>query len=375
MNPREIYYLLGKCLVMDDFPGFKEEVSGLTGREDFPWEAFVSAGSNHLVLPALYYKFRTCGLPEVFPPELRDHLEGIFLLNQTRNKSILDQAVEINTELRNAGIRPVFIKGVASLFLGIYAHPAERMLWDIDCVIPGSQARDAVEILRKEGYTHRAYRDEDLPIMHHFPTLSRAGLPAPVDLHFRPVAGGFGSLLHGWEDRTVMAGDADGGPIETVDPADLALLNFLHSQVQDHGDYYARVSLKNLYEFYRLNRSRDPLSGIPLPKGGIYRKLENYRALAGRTFTPDPGRVMPGGIRTRLFLRRFDLNKSSRAYYLVSRSSRQLLFQSAYYLKLLSRAMVQKKYRRYVLVRMGDRAWPRSHFIHLRRRFGRAPNR
>ena len=364
-----MYYLLGRCLVLDDFSVFQEEISRLLRQRDFPWETFVFTGSNHLVLPALYHKFFTCGLLDQLPRDLCAHLEIIFRLNEKRNQQILKQAVEMNRVFRSAGISPVFIKGVASLVRGIYTHPAERMLSDIDCVFSRSEVYDAVEILRKEGYTHANYREEDLPLMHHFPTLTGPGSVVPVDLHFAPVAGGYSRYLRSWEDRTTVVDDFPVAEMMVPGLEDMAVLNFLHSQIQDHGDYYAKVSLKNLYEFYQITRSGGLPSLNPSKRGRIAGKLENYAALAERTFYPVSSRTKQYSRGTRMFLHRFDLNKSSKFYSGLSRIGRHLLFQAAYYLKLLFQAVLQRKYRRYVFVRIRDRVWLRSHLRHLRRKF------
>jgi len=374
MKPREIYYLLGRCLVMDDFPEFQEEISRQLSQKDFPWETFVFTGSNHLVLPALYYKFHACGLLDLLPQDLCDHLESIFRMNGERNEGIFKQALAMNKAFKGASINPVFIKGVASLARGIYKHPAERMLSDIDCVFSGSALYDAVKILRKEGYTHANYREEDLPFMHHFPTLIGPGSAVPVDLHFEPVAGGYSRYLQSWEDRTTVE-DRPHTELDSFSLGDMAVLNFLHSQIQDKGDYFAKVSLKNLYEFYQINRS----GGLPLlspgKSGRIAGKLENYVALAERTFHPVSSQTTQIKRGTRIFLKRFDQNKSNKFYAGLNRIGRRMLFQAVYYLKLLFKAVRQEKYRRYVLVRFTDWAWPRSHLRHLHRLFSRKPIR
>ena len=55
MSPKEIYYFLGKCLVVDEQPSLRQEILDQTNQPEFSWEQFVQVGSSlRLRLTPLY---------------------------------------------------------------------------------------------------------------------------------------------------------------------------------------------------------------------------------------------------------------------------------------------------------------------------------
>ena len=63
-------------------------------------------------------------------------MELITGLNRERNQQISTQARALNTLLLNHGITPIFLKGTGNLLAGLYTDIAERMIGDIDFILP-----------------------------------------------------------------------------------------------------------------------------------------------------------------------------------------------------------------------------------------------
>src|SRR5690606_10050655 len=110
------------------------------------WDNIVVEASKHLMLPALYYKLKTKELLELIPSDLSEYLEEIAEINKGRNEVILIEAREISEIFKNEDIDYVFIKGVALLAGQIFKDQSERMIGDMDILIPPTQIHKAYRL-------------------------------------------------------------------------------------------------------------------------------------------------------------------------------------------------------------------------------------
>jgi len=53
MTNKELFYFTGKCLTLDEHPGFGQEIIENCRAEQIDWENFVHLCSTHLILPAI----------------------------------------------------------------------------------------------------------------------------------------------------------------------------------------------------------------------------------------------------------------------------------------------------------------------------------
>jgi hypothetical protein len=368
MSPKELYFFLGRCLALDDIPEFIQEIREEFCRPDFPWEQLVQVGSSHLVLPALFAKWRNADLLGLLPGDLVKYLEQIHTLNVERNRKLVKQINWLNQLLGQSGIHPVFLKGSGALLENLYADPGERVIADIDCLVGEEDMEHAVQLLQNEGYTHPPFVREKLPLMHHFPSLFKAGEPAPIEIHKYPV--GICQLRHlDPEEMTacVSIPPEPGGP-RILSGHDQILVNVIHSQLKDGGQYYARISLRSMYEFFRLTR-KYKLSDVPVRTSRLRLVLNNYMAVAEKLFTPEEPFPIKNRLRTRTYLHRFALNKTSRWYNRISHFCRSLAELIYNYVYLLAKSMFKKEYRKYLRTRMTNPAWYRHHLSVVRKRF------
>ena len=132
MTNKELFYFTGKCLTLDDDPGFREVIKEKITSEAIDWRKFVTLCSNHLILPSIYLRFLTHDILQYLPDELAEHLKDIYNLNVTRNSQILIQLEEITTKLNSRNIYPIFLKGSGNLLDRLYQDNGERILGDID---------------------------------------------------------------------------------------------------------------------------------------------------------------------------------------------------------------------------------------------------
>jgi hypothetical protein len=164
-----------------------------------------------------------------------------------------------------------------------------------------------------------------------------------------------------------LFGQEGAGPL-ILRTEDQILVNMIHGLLKNRGQYFANLSLRNMYEFYRLSLRYDPAE-IHIRQPRLRLIFNNYMAVASRLFHAGREYPVKKRMRTTLFIKRFEFNKSSRLYNRGSwlfRSLADLIF--TYFFK-ISNSVIRKEYRRYLLVRLWDLNWYRHHLSVLRKRF------
>ena len=365
MSPKEMYYFIGKCLILDEHREMKGEILETIRQESFSWEHFVQVGSHHLVLPALFVKLRNAGLLPHMPVELRDHLQQIHGMNRDRNVQILEQIEWLKKLLLESHIHPVFLKGAGVLLDGLYKDPGERIMNDIDCLVSPQDLVKAVSLLKKEGYSNPEFNPASLPLMPHYPGLFKANTPAVLEIHKFPVGRPQLKYVNMVEMvyPIIWEGNAS-GPF-SLKGHDQVLINFIHSQLKDKGQYNANVPLRNIYEFYRLSLKYDP-SEITLGHKRLSTLFNNYKALAVKLFSPAIDLNYKHNLNAKLYISRFDRYKTSRFWYRYGKVTRSVAGLFYHYLYRGLKAIYNKDYRNHLRVRLSKRAWYIHHLSVLR---------
>ena len=116
------------------------------------WNKFVRVGSSHLVIPALYHKFRERGFLKLLNNELVSYLREIYSQNLKRNIELVKEVNEISSLFRCNNVDHVFLKG-AALVSSIYKDSLGiRMVADIDILIKNDQIKKAKSLMEDYGY-------------------------------------------------------------------------------------------------------------------------------------------------------------------------------------------------------------------------------
>lgn len=370
MSPKEMYYFLGKCLTLGEDQQLKEKILPTISKSSFSWEKFVQMGSNHLILPALFAKLRDAGLLPYLPNELLIHLEEIHSMNQARNKGYIQQVHWLVALFQKEGIHPVLLKGAGALIDELYTDPAERVISDIDCLVSEEHFDKAVELLKAEGYKSQPFHPASLSMMHHYPSLHKHDEPARIEIHRYPV----GRRQLKYLDMEVFnsenfKSDNPSPPI-VLNGHNQILINLIHSQLKDKGQYYANIPLRSIYEFYRLSIRHD-ISGIKIPHPYLKRVLNNYMMVGTKLFSPAILFPVKKRLETKLFIYRFELIKTSRRYARWSKTSRSVADLLHAYFIILFRALFHKEPRKYLLVRLSNPKWYRHHIRTIQKRFSK----
>jgi hypothetical protein len=161
---------------------------------------------------------------------------------------------------------------------------------------------------------------------------------------------------------------SDGEPRLTLPEKDRIVINMIHGLLKNRGQYYANLSLRNIYEFYRLSLECDP-AGITIHHPRLRLIFNNYMAIASRMFHSVNNYPVRRRVRTTIFMARFELNKSSSIYNRLSWAIRSLADLLYTYIFILVKSVTKKDYRRYLLVRLSDLKWYPHHLMVLQKRF------
>ncbi len=202
MTGRQVYLFLGRLLGGDDRPRRRGgTLADQIAAGQVSWERLVEVSSHHLVTPALLTAFDRQRL--TIPDDLRQFLNDLRDLNAQRNEALSVQVDELGRALNELGIEPVLLKGAAHLYSGLYDHPGDRVLGDLDVLIPAEAAREAYLALVKVGYQGYFQTKPGDPYHdhHHLPPLEHHARKAAVELHLEPVNQRYRDVLGAAEMR------------------------------------------------------------------------------------------------------------------------------------------------------------------------------
>lgn len=366
MNKEWTYYFIGRILSLDFEPGNKEAILHDLTQTDINWPGFVKMGSDKFMLPALYLNLSRNGLDSFLPAELNLYLREILNLNRERNKNILQQMHYVNNLLASSNINCIFMKGTGNIADGLYQDQGERMVYDIDVLVPDDSMITAAKLLEAEGFfSRKEFISRSLDSTMHYPILLREDFVAGIEIHRSPSQ----YLYHkNFEAERVFKNQRE-SEVEKgfmlMGYRDRIIHNFMHAQLMHAGHYHADVSHRDLYDLLLLGKKDDLLSTF-CQYGHYSSQSLAYLKLMHLTFgleMPDPLKnVRSGGF----FLWRHKQvlqlsSKRLRQYHLVF-----LLLQK--YIVLPFRFLWNAKARNYILSRLTNRKWYKNHSESMRKR-------
>ncbi|MDP2334908.1 MAG: nucleotidyltransferase family protein [Bacteroidota bacterium] len=361
MTDLELFYFTGKCLTLDEHPGFRKEIIEKIAADSIDWKKLVALCSSHLILPVIYLKFQSHQIIEYLPEELVEYLEGIYELNLERNNQILKQLQEVTGILNQGNIYPVYLKGAGHLLDGLYSDIGERMMGDIDFLVPEKDYLLSAKLLENEGYSMgSAFYGGDIERLKHYPRISKPDVPADLEIHRLPVAEAYQSWFNPEmifkEKKTVPSLE---GCYVLSDEHNI-IHNFIHSQLGHKGHTYGIVSFRDLYDLYLLSKRSEIKQTIPEIK--TKQKAIAYFVFAGKALGLNERLYPNNNFSSWLFIKKHDLNLSSKAFYYSHRTiiyitNRIIIGFTSQILK----SFYSRKMRQSVISRISNRQWRRAH--------------
>lgn len=361
------YHLIGQILSLAVHAEKTSMVEEKLRDPHLPWLKLISTGSNHLVLPAVYIRLRETGLLPLLPDIISEHLENIFRLNLERNQSIIRQSEEINELLKTEGIPVLFLKGVGNIFDRLYSSHGERMIQDIDILVPEAHWIKSAELLQSVGYqNHIPYDAERISYQKHFPRLYRNAKVASIELHRFAVGSKYENVFSAksiWEEKKT----ARELPSAFVMCDNNKIIhNFIHSQLEHQGHIYARIFLRNLYDQLLLSQRIDPYKTMQV-WGKHPKKTAAYLEVFRKTFVPEDMQNKQAFSKTGLYPLRHEIQLYSRLTGTIMQVAIRFFLS---YIRKPWRALYNREVRISLAKKITSKSWYRKHLRSYRRYFG-----
>ena len=243
------------------------------------WDSIVKIGSQHLVLPTIFYRLEQKSLLHYLPSDLKTYLSEISSINQNRNKTLLTEINYISELFNQHKINHVFLKGSALIVAGYYNNIGERMIGDIDILVDKDQLIIANNLLIAEkydplpqtfGYKYFGHK--------HLPRLVHPNNFGAVELHEYLIVKPFDNYIN---SANVLSNKQCVNSVNVPCPIDLLYHNALNYQINDNGYFYTNLSLRNAYDcIVILDKHRDINTKTIKPN----RKISSYFHIIGLHF-------------------------------------------------------------------------------------------
>lgn len=209
------------------------------------WEGLVKLGSEHLMIPSIYWSLKAKKLLHLLPSDLSIYMTTIYEINANRNQSIQNQIEELSKLLNFNNITYAFIKGAAfSQHLGKTAT-LQRMIGDLDLLIDQKDLHKTQNLLLSEGYQEKHKFNFHQKGFRHLNRLVHNHHIAAVELHKSVL----NTKYHSVESKLKLLPNAitiNGISVLTKD--DLILTSVLSFQINDKGNYYNSFHFKTIYD-------------------------------------------------------------------------------------------------------------------------------
>jgi hypothetical protein len=360
MTNKDLFYFTGKCLMIDEHPGFREEIIRDIESDSCDWQKFVSLCSSHLILPLIYLKFRSQDILDHVPDELSEFLKEVYQLNLSRNEEILRQLHDLTAVLNKNGIYPTYLKGAGNLLDNLYSDPGERIIGDIDFLVSEKDFLPAANILESAGYHHPRNYYTDPGNAKHYPPLYKKNDPAHLEIHRMPVNSGYIKWFNtGLIDREKKALN-NKTSVFVLSDNHKAIHNFIHSQLIHKGHLYGVVSFRDLYDLYLISRRINVSQTISQIKQK--RKAIAYFVFAGKALGAENMFYPTSNFSSRLFSMKHRLNLSSPIFYQAYRIPIYIVQRIIIgFTGQLVQSFYSKGMRRSIINRLTDKQWYKDH--------------
>ncbi len=261
---------------------FEELLDALTGhlRKPRDWQALLQLASETLTIGTLASVVLGSTLESDLPPNVRPLLVDVLQRATARNERLLAQFCELLPQLNAAGVRPIVMRGLASLLAS--GTGTGRLMSDLDVLVPGQSRECATEVLTGMGY--QIYQGFHGPP--HAITMGRAWDVGMVDLHtnIQPY------ILEVHYERVAPLCaplETPAGTVLLPNPTCALLLYVLHDQLHD-GDYWrGLIDARHFVDIPRLVNEGVDWSALEafFPKGSarnaLHVQLNSARSLLG----------------------------------------------------------------------------------------------
>ncbi|WP_448208409.1 nucleotidyltransferase domain-containing protein [Azospirillum sp. sgz302134] len=249
------------------------------------WMAVMALANRHLVTPTLHAALRDRG-GEGVPLEALAYLRFLHERNGERNRRLRAQAGELVEALNRSGLRPMLLKGAGFLATAAEGDLGDRLMSDLDILVPAERIPAATACLARLGY--RAQPDP--AGSHALPSFARPQDVGTVDLHHRPPGPPAFHHAQRLEETATMV-RVGAGHATLPSPTFRALHLIVHDLLLDRQVMSGDFDLRHLCDLNALARSPEGLDWHALAElmagGGGRHALDTQMVALRRLFGAD----------------------------------------------------------------------------------------
>lgn len=280
MNYKETLFFIGKCLTITHEKHNYNIVENDLKSNQIDWDAVVKISTTHYVFPALYCNLKRANFLNYLPDDLVEYMKHITELNRERNQQIITQAKEINELLLENDITPIFLKGTGNLLEGLYDDMAERMVGDIDFIVPEKSYQKTIEILKNDGYAKVHDTRYDFPSFKHYPRLNKPNKIAAAEIHKELLLEEYANEFN---YNFIFKNIQEINNIFFLGLQDQLSLSIIAKQINDHGNSFKDMSLRNAYDVFLLSKKCNSKNAVER-FNKLFNPLNNFLAICNETF-------------------------------------------------------------------------------------------
>ncbi|WP_191860202.1 nucleotidyltransferase family protein [Hanstruepera ponticola] len=244
-----------------DIISFKSDLAQLQDNitsKRIDWSDIVKVASDHLVLTTVYCRLKDKSLLQYLPEDLKDYLTELTAINRNRNDVLVEDITEISKLFSTNHINHVFLKGAAIIISGYYEDSGERMIGDIDILVERSQVNLAKKLLITMDYLpgdillSEKYQDK-----RHIPRLVNETKLAPIEIHTELL---MKKHLNKLSSKDVLIKKQYVNGVFVPHASHLLNHCILSFQINDNGNYFNSIHLKNIYDSLVITKKHQSLA-------------------------------------------------------------------------------------------------------------------
>ena len=353
MNNKEALYFVAHCLTLSLEPEKRLAIQQQLQAGTVNWEAVVKVSTAHLVFPALYCNLKRANFLQYLPAELVAHMVYITDLNRAQNQQIMAQAKELNTLLLAHKITPIFLKGTGNLVAGLYEDSAERMVGDIDFIFSEEDYPKAIKVLEEHAYVPVDGLHLIVPDFRHYRRLKTENKIAAVEIHkeilIKKYANEFNYSFVAKNSQTING-------FAVLSYANKLNLSISANQINDNGQYFKTMALRNAYDVFVLSKKTNAKAAIQT-LDRLSPPLNSFLAACYEVFDKPASLEYHSTTKTASYLSVFksQLSNSRKTKRRQNRMRAYLFIKTR--LKLLYKAIWYKEYLLWLFKRLTDKQW------------------
>ena len=222
----------------------------LKSKNVIEWEQVADVAGSHSVTQALYPAFVQKELVDSIPDEFLSYVQQVHEVNCERNEMMKNQLMDAVFVINRLGIKPLLMKGAAHLFLDTFSNIGDRLLVDLDILVPYDDIERTSNELIKSGYKFFEEQIYFIDNHHHYPALIKQDECATIELHRELM---FREQQHIFPTEYAWGNSVD---ITLPNKAEVKILNptyrvfhsFLHRNVVDMFHLAGCVEIRQLHE-------------------------------------------------------------------------------------------------------------------------------